>query len=50
MSQPESSRRPVRVRTVILSSALVAILIAAVIVSAVVGQLSISVTEVIAHS
>ena len=47
MSQPESSRRPVRVRTVILSSALVAILIAAVMVSAVVGQLSISVTEVI---
>jgi iron complex transport system permease protein len=37
----------VRVRTVILSSALVAILIAAVMVSAVVGQLSISVTEVI---
>jgi iron complex transport system permease protein len=35
------------VRTVILSSALVAILIAAVMVSAVVGQLSISVTEVI---
>ena len=47
MSQPESSRRRVRVRTVILSSALVAILIAAVMVSAVVGQLSISVTEVI---
>lgn len=47
MSEPESSRRRVRVRTVILSSALVAILIAAVMVSAVVGQLSISVTEVI---
>ncbi len=47
MSEPESSRRRVRVRTVILSSALVAILIAAVMVSAVVGQLSISVTEVV---
>lgn len=47
MSQPESSRRRVRVRSVILSSALVAILIAAVMVSAVVGQLSISVTEVV---
>ena len=46
MSQPESSRRRVRVRSVILSSALVAILIAAVMVSAVVGQLPISVTEV----
>jgi iron complex transport system permease protein len=47
VSEPESSRRRVRVRTVILSSALVAILIAAVMVSAVVGQLSISVTEVV---
>ena len=47
MSQPESSRRRVRVRSVILSSALVAILIAAVMVSAVVGQLPISVTEVV---
>jgi iron complex transport system permease protein len=37
----------VRVRSVVLSSALVAILIAAVVVSAVVGQLSISVTEVV---
>jgi iron complex transport system permease protein len=47
VSQPEPSRRRVRVRSVILSSALVAILIAAVMVSAVVGQLSISVTEVV---
>lgn len=47
MSQPDSSRRRVRVRSVILSSALVAILIAAVMVSAVVGQLPISVTEVV---
>ncbi|MDP4971894.1 MAG: iron ABC transporter permease, partial [Pontimonas sp.] len=47
VSQPESSRRRVRVRSVILSSALVAILIAAVMVSAVVGQLPISVTEVV---
>ena len=47
MSPPETSRRPVRVRRVILSSALVAILIASIMVSAVVGQLSISVTEVV---
>ena len=47
MSPPETSRRPVRVRSVILSSALVAILIASIMVSAVVGQLSISVTEVV---
>ena len=47
MSPPETSRRPVRVRSVILSSALVAILIASIMVSAVMGQLSISVTEVV---
>ena len=47
MSQPESSRRRVRVRSVILSSALVVLMLAAVLVSAVLGQLSISVTEVI---
>ena len=47
MSQPDSSRRRVQVRSVILSSALVAILIAAIMVSAVVGQLPISVTEVV---
>jgi iron complex transport system permease protein len=47
VSQSEPIRRRVRVRSVILSSALVAILIAAIMVSAVVGQLSISVTEVV---
>jgi len=47
VSQPESSRRRVRVRSVILSSALVVLMLAAVLVSAVLGQLSISVTEVI---
>lgn len=47
MSQPESSRRRVRVRSVILSSALVLILIAAVMVSAVVGQLQIGAIEVV---
>ena len=47
MSQPESSRRRVLVRSVILSSALVVLMLAAVLVSAVLGQLSISVTEVI---
>ena len=47
MSQPESSRRRVRVRSVILSSALVVLMLAAVMVSAVLGQLSISVTEVL---
>ena len=47
MSQPESSRRRVRVRSVILSSALVLILIAAVMVSAVIGQLQIGAIEVV---
>lgn len=47
MSPPDSQPRRVRVRTVVLSGALVAILIAAVIVSAVIGQLSISVTDVV---
>ena len=47
MSEPESRSRRVRVRSVILSGALVVLLIAAVLVSAVLGQLSISVTEVI---
>lgn len=47
VSQPESSRRRLRVRSVILSSALVVLMLAAVLVSAVLGQLSISVTEVI---
>jgi len=47
VSQPESSRRRVLVRSVILSSALVVLMLAAVLVSAVLGQLSISVTEVI---
>ena len=47
MSPPETSRRPVRVHSVIFSSALVAILIASIMVSAVMGQLSISVTEVV---
>ena len=47
MSEPESRRRRVRLRSVILSGALVVLLIAAVLVSAVLGQLSISVTEVI---
>ena len=47
MSQPESSRRRVRVRSVILSSVLVLILIAAVMVSAVIGQLQIGAIEVV---
>jgi len=47
VSQPESSRRRVRVRSVILSSALVLILIAAVMVSAVIGQLQIGAIEVV---
>ena len=47
MSPPDSQPRRVRVRSVVLSGALVAILIAAVIVSAVIGQLSISVTDVV---
>ncbi len=47
MSEPESPRVRVRLRSVILSTSLVVVLIGAVMVSAVVGQLPISVSEVI---
>lgn len=47
VSEPESPRVRVRLRSVILSTSLVVVLIGAVMVSAVVGQLPISVSEVI---
>jgi iron complex transport system permease protein len=47
VSEPESPRVRVRLRSVILSASLVVVLIGAVMVSAVVGQLQISVSEVI---